>query len=71
MSWASKAVTSAETQPGVTSDCCQWHMVESGDGCQTIAGVYGISLDDFYTWNPGVRSDYPTLWLGYAVCVAA
>ncbi|KAL4860468.1 hypothetical protein BDV12DRAFT_209352 [Aspergillus spectabilis] len=64
------ATPPAESQPGATTDCSLWHVVKSGDGCQTIAGGYGISLEDFYTWNPGVGSDCSTLWLGYAVCVA-
>ncbi|KAL2821497.1 hypothetical protein BJX63DRAFT_417905 [Aspergillus granulosus] len=59
-----------ETQPGAPFDCVKWHTVESGDGCQFISNEYGISLDDFYKWNPGVDSGCSALWLGYAVCVA-
>ncbi|KAG2025158.1 hypothetical protein GB937_002919 [Aspergillus fischeri] len=59
----------APTQPGAAANCSKWHTVVSGDGCQAIATQYGISLANFYLWNPGVGSDCSTLWLGYAVCV--
>ncbi|KAF4161886.1 hypothetical protein CNMCM6936_002900 [Aspergillus lentulus] len=63
------ATPPAPTQPGAAVNCTKWHTVVSGDGCQAIAAQYGISLANFYLWNPGVGSDCSTLWLGYAVCV--
>lgn len=59
----------APTQPGAAENCAEWHIVASGDGCWSISEQYGISLEDFYSWNPGVGSDCSTLWLDYAVCV--
>lgn len=59
----------APTQSGVIESCKQWHVVVSGDGCWPIANQYGISLDDFYAWNPAVGTDCLNLWLNYAVCV--
>jgi hypothetical protein len=43
--------------------------VGADDGCSVIANQYGISLDDFYKWNPGVGPRCESLWQGYAVCV--
>ncbi|KAL7621054.1 hypothetical protein AAE478_008366 [Parahypoxylon ruwenzoriense] len=68
-STTSGAEPPAPTQPGAITTCKVWHTVVSGDGCWAIAEEAGISLDDFYKWNPGVGSDCSALWLGYAVCV--
>lgn len=46
------------TQSGLISTCTKFHLVESGDTCDTIVQKYGgtFSLDDFYEWNPAVGS---------------
>ncbi|KAL4737495.1 hypothetical protein BDV11DRAFT_191682 [Aspergillus similis] len=46
---------------GTASNCGDYYYVKEGDGCADIATDYGISLDDFYTSNPGVGSDCRTL----------
>jgi hypothetical protein len=56
-------------QPDVVSTCNKYHLVESGDGCASIVSKYGISLSNFYNWNPAVGSSCGSLWLGYYVCV--
>jgi hypothetical protein len=56
-------------QTGIISNCNKYHLVESGDGCASIASAYGISLSNFYSWNPAVGSSCGALWLGYYVCV--
>ena len=63
------AAPPAQTQPGTISSCKTWHTVVDGDGCWAIANAAGISLENFYSWNPGVGSDCSGLWLGYAVCI--
>ncbi|HEY1645206.1 MAG TPA: LysM domain-containing protein, partial [Candidatus Saccharimonadales bacterium] len=60
--------TPTPIQSGMVSDCNAFHLVASGDLCQTIATDAGISLTDFYTWNPTVGSGCSSLWLGYYVC---
>ncbi|KAL4860719.1 hypothetical protein BDV12DRAFT_191538 [Aspergillus spectabilis] len=55
-------------QTGIISNCNKYHLVESGDGCTSIASAYGISLSNFYSWNPAVGSSCGALWLGYYVC---
>jgi hypothetical protein len=39
------------------------------DTCDTISSANGISLADFYAWNPAVGSTCTTLLAGYYVCV--
>lgn len=56
-------------QANMTTNCNAFHLVAEGDGCQSIATAAGISLSDFYSWNPAVGSSCSNLWLGYYVCV--
>ncbi|KAJ5743838.1 hypothetical protein N7533_008708 [Penicillium manginii] len=60
--------TPTPTQTGMVDNCNSFHMVDSGDSCQTIATAAGIVLADFYSWNSGVGSGCSSLWLGYYVC---
>ena len=62
--------TPTPTQPGMVDDCDTFHFVESGQGCALIAGQYGISLSDFYTWNPTVGENCGGLWANVYVCVS-
>ncbi|CAG8067732.1 unnamed protein product [Penicillium nalgiovense] len=57
------------TLPGTSSKCNKFHYIVQGDGCPAIATKYGISLDDFYLWNPGVGSDCRTLKTDFYICV--
>ncbi|KAE8143473.1 hypothetical protein BDV38DRAFT_292055 [Aspergillus pseudotamarii] len=57
------------TQPGVPSNCDKFHLVTSGDQCDTIAAEYGISEAQFKAWNPNIESNCSNLWLDYYVCV--
>ncbi|KAI1428201.1 hypothetical protein F5Y12DRAFT_711518 [Xylaria sp. FL1777] len=43
-------------QTGMVSDCDEFYLVRSGDSCANIAFVEGISLTNFYAWNPAVGS---------------
>ncbi|EHA28328.1 hypothetical protein ASPNIDRAFT_136869, partial [Aspergillus niger ATCC 1015] len=60
--------TPSPIQPGMTSNCDSFHLVSSTDTCAAIASSAGISLANFYSWNPSVGSGCETLWLGYYVC---
>lgn len=66
---ASKADTCEPTQPGVPSNCDKFHLVASGDQCDTIEAKYGITHAQFKAWNPSVNSACSNLWLDYYVCV--
>lgn len=66
---SSGLTTPTPTQAGIVDGCTEFHLVEEGDQCGSIASVYGITTNDFYTWNPGVGESCSSLWLGYYVCV--
>ncbi|EEP78778.1 predicted protein [Uncinocarpus reesii 1704] len=55
-------------QPDMVTNCNSFHLVSDGDSCDTIAAAAGVSLSDFYSWNPAVGNTCTTLWLGYYVC---
>lgn len=38
----------------MVSNCDLFYLVESGDSCQGVSTAAGISLSDFYAWNPAV-----------------
>ncbi|KFY46610.1 hypothetical protein V494_00398 [Pseudogymnoascus sp. VKM F-4513 (FW-928)] len=55
-------------QPGMTSSCNRFYFVGTNDQCGTIAIAAGISLADFYAWNPAVGSQCGSLWAANYVC---
>ena len=61
----------APTQPGVVSGCTKWYVAVSGDNCYQVAQKFGIPLNTFMDWNPGVEPPTCTRMLaGDAYCVA-
>ena len=66
--FANAVATPSPIQPGMTSNCDSFHLVASGDTCAAIASSAGITLANFYSWNPSVGTGCDTLWLGYYVC---
>jgi hypothetical protein len=62
--------TPTPDQAGMTGNCKIFHLVFSGHECGAIATAAGITLSDFYAWNPSVGSSCKSLWLGYYVCIA-
>lgn len=62
--------TPTPIQSGMVNNCDAFHLVVSGDECGLIASKYGISLTQFYAWNPAVGSSCATLGLDYYVCVS-
>ncbi|KAI8944635.1 hypothetical protein F4801DRAFT_571068 [Xylaria longipes] len=61
--------TPTPTQTGMTKSCNKFHKVVSGDSCSDLATSNGISLSDFYSWNPDVGSTCALLILDYYVCI--
>lgn len=53
----------------MTKNCNRFYQVQSEDGCYDIASRYGISLDDFYEYNPAVGDDCSKLYPDDYVCV--
>lgn len=62
--------TPTPIQPDMVGNCDAFHQVKDGDSCAAIASGNGISLDQFYNWNPSVGKGCKTLWKGYYVCVS-
>lgn len=62
-------VTPTPTQTGMVSNCNAFYKVKSGDGCWAIANANQIDLDDFYQWNPAVKTDCSGLQAEVYVCV--
>ncbi|KAI0476852.1 hypothetical protein F4859DRAFT_65195 [Xylaria cf. heliscus] len=61
--------TPTPVQTGMVSDCDDFYLVHSGDTCANIASVEGISLTNFYAWNPAVGSSCAGLQAGVYVCI--
>lgn len=59
------------TQAGQPSYCNEWHLVQAGDSCASIAAQYTtwMALADLFAWNPVIGSDCSGLYLNYWVCV--
>lgn len=58
------------THSNIAKNCNAFHTVVDGDGCWSIENKYGISHDDFISWNPDVSDDCLTnFWLGSSYCV--
>jgi LysM repeat protein len=66
---SSGITTPTPYESGMVDDCDSFHLVVSGDECATIASDAGITLDEFYEWNPTVGDTCSSLWLDYYVCV--
>lgn len=54
---------------GAKSRTVSTDIVVSGDGCQSIADKYRITLANFIRWNSGVGNDCKSLWLQTYACV--
>uniref|UniRef100_L2FME9 LysM domain-containing protein n=1 Tax=Colletotrichum fructicola (strain Nara gc5) TaxID=1213859 RepID=L2FME9_COLFN len=69
-STTAKPTPPAPTHTGQPANCNKWDVVVDGDGCASMASDNGITLDQFYAWNPAVSRDCVTnFWLGQAYCV--
>ena len=51
------------TQPGTPADCDKFHLVLSGDTCDTIAAKYSITVAQFKSWNPTIDTGMSWLWI--------
>ncbi|KAI4911221.1 hypothetical protein J4E85_011359 [Alternaria conjuncta] len=58
------------THPGQPENCNGWHTVVKDENCQIVARAYGISMEQFFEWNPAVSSDcLNNFWVDSAYCV--
>ncbi|KAK4452188.1 LysM domain-containing protein [Podospora aff. communis PSN243] len=74
-SGSSSSLPGATTPPGPTftgspSNCNRWYLIAQGDTCATVEAKFGITHQQFISWNPAVSNDCQTnFWLGQAYCV--
>ncbi|KAM0629154.1 hypothetical protein D7B24_005291 [Verticillium nonalfalfae] len=62
--------TPTPIQAGMTTRCKTFHQVVAGEVCFGVARPAGISIANFFAWNPAVGTDCGALLPGYYVCVA-
>lgn len=67
---ATSVTTPTPTQAGMASSCTAFYEAVANDGCYDIAQTHGITLDQFYAWNPAVGDDCGQLWPNYWYCVS-
>ncbi|KAI8959037.1 hypothetical protein F5Y11DRAFT_359517 [Daldinia sp. FL1419] len=70
--YAQDSSPSGPTMPNIVKNCNAFYTVleGSGDSCWSITQQFGITLDQFYIWNPDVTDDCGTnFWPGYSYCV--
>ncbi|KAL3427963.1 LysM domain-containing protein [Phlyctema vagabunda] len=60
----------SETRLGTTQECCQWHVVVSGDYCPSLAAQYGLTFEQFQLLNPDIWCNCLNLLQSFAYCVA-
>ncbi|KAF3913933.1 hypothetical protein ABW21_db0206246 [Orbilia brochopaga] len=55
------------TREGTAPNCNKWALANTL--CENILSQNGITIAQFYAWNPTVNSDCTGMWGGYAYCV--
>ncbi|KAI5865101.1 carbohydrate-binding module family 50 protein [Durotheca rogersii] len=59
----------APTMPGLAAECTSCYQVVEGDTCWVVVAKTGVTLGNFYSWNPSINADCTNLLLGYNYCV--
>jgi hypothetical protein len=62
--------TPTPTQKGMVSNCDAFYFVKKGTTCATVLSTNGITIDQFYAWNPSVGKDCTGMWAEVYVCVS-
>ncbi|KAJ5548945.1 hypothetical protein N7513_006179 [Penicillium frequentans] len=65
---ASGITTPSPIQKGMVSNCDVFYEMIANDSCYGIANDHGVSLSDFYAWNPAVNSKCSGLQANEYVC---
>ncbi|KAF2261302.1 hypothetical protein CC78DRAFT_522009 [Lojkania enalia] len=55
---------------GAIENCSEYVSVTLGWNCQNILDTYGITIAQFFEWNPAVGADCGNLWTNYRYCVS-
>lgn len=68
-STVSGITTPSPIQTGMVSNCDALYKFIADDSCYDIANNHAVSLSNFYTWNPAVKTDCSGLQANEYVCV--
>ncbi|EGX53232.1 hypothetical protein AOL_s00006g493 [Orbilia oligospora ATCC 24927] len=63
----SSAAIPGPTRDGTATNCTRWRLA-TGITCAGILAEAGITIAQFYQWNPSVGSDCSLMWADYAYC---
>ncbi|TLD19633.1 hypothetical protein PspLS_09442 [Pyricularia sp. CBS 133598] len=61
--------TPQPTQEGMVAGCKKFHFVQSGQNCDVISRLLGVSVANIIRWNPAVGPSCANLWAGTYACV--
>ncbi|OLN95491.1 LysM domain-containing protein-like protein 5 [Colletotrichum chlorophyti] len=61
--------TPQPVQAGMVANCKKFHLVKSGQNCDSISRQYGVTLANFIKWNPAAGSNCQGLWANTYACV--
>lgn len=56
---------------GTTRYCAKYYDVQSGDYCNLLSIIFGISIKDFVILNPAINENCTNLYADESYCVAA
>ncbi|KAK6341135.1 hypothetical protein TWF696_008222 [Orbilia brochopaga] len=65
----SSATIPGPTRDGTVANCTRWRLANIG--CGDLLKEAGITIAQFFAWNPSVGSDCSGMWAGYAYCTRA
>ncbi|KAF2803113.1 uncharacterized protein BDZ99DRAFT_338218, partial [Mytilinidion resinicola] len=57
------------TSLGIASNCNSYVTISDGNSCEAIANQAGVTLEQFYQWNPSLQDSCAGLLVGYSYCV--
>ncbi|PVI08683.1 hypothetical protein DM02DRAFT_608045 [Periconia macrospinosa] len=60
---------SYQTDPETVKDCIEWYDNDLGASCDTVRTYFGITLEEFKTWNPSIGLDCTPWyeWVSYCI----
>jgi LysM repeat protein len=61
--------TPSPLMPNTIDSCSKFHKFQAGEGCKSIEQLYGITSEEFRTWNPSINSVCSNLLVDYYVCI--
>ncbi|RMJ21574.1 LysM domain-containing protein, partial [Aspergillus sp. HF37] len=62
--------TQLPIRDGTITDCNKYEAVVSPMTCASVLKENGITIAQFYQWNPEVGEQCTNLWLGYRYCIS-